>query len=350
MKRTTLLALIMPFFLAVQATANNNNSNDMENLKLTETWDKTFPKSEKVNHRKVTFVTRFDITIAADLYEPKNIGVKLAAVVIGGPGGAVKEQASGFYARTLAERGFIAIAFDPSFTGESSGKSRGMSSPDINTEEYSAAIDYLVTLPEVDEERIGIIGICAYGGHALNAAAMDYRAKATVASTMYDISRVNRQGYFDSTDTPEARNAARKAVAAERTADARAGKISQSMFTVPNSVTGEEPQFVLDYYDYYKTKRGYHERSINSNGSWQSLMGAYYTNMPINTMIGEIDRAVMIVHGENAHSRYLGEAAFKNLQGDNKKLVIIPGATHCDLYDRKAPFDEIEQFFNEYLK
>lgn len=324
---------------------------NIEKLKLTEKWDKTFPKSEKVNHSKVTFINRYGITLAADLYVPKTtVGGKLPAIAVCGPFGAVKEQSSGLYAQTLAERGFLTIAFDPSFTGESGGHPRSVASPDINTEDFSAAVDYLSTRPDVDAQRIGIIGICGWGGFAINAAANDTRIKATVASTMYNMSRVKANGYFDAADNAEARYKMRQELNAQRTEDYRTGTYA---CTAMNPKPAEDaPQFLKDYYDYYKTKRGYHPRSINSVLGWNKTSSLAFLNAPLLAYSYEIRSAVLLIHGEKAHSRYFSEDAFKNLTGDNKELMIVPGAVHTDLYDRMdiIPFDKIEHFFNEYLK
>lgn len=329
---------------------NQNSNKEMEVLKLTTEWDKKFPQSEKVEHRKVMFKNRYGIILAGDLYIPKNADGKMAAIAVSGPFGAVKEQASGLYAQTMAERGFITIAFDPSYTGESGGKPRNVASPDINTEDFSAAVDFLGTLGNVDAERIGIIGICGFGGMGINAAAMDTRIKATVASTMYDMSRVNAKGYFDAMNA-DARYELRKQLNDVRTKDAQSGIITLSQGGLPDSIKGDEPQFVKDYYDYYKTARGFHPRSINSNGAWNATSSLSFMNMPILAYVDEIRDAVLIIHGEKAHSRYFGEDTFKKLTGDNKELLIIPGANHTDLYDRMnvIPFDKIEAFFNNYL-
>ncbi len=329
-------------------TADKEISDDMETFNLTQEWDKTFPKSDKVSHRKVTFTNRYGIRLVADLYEPIEGKEKLAAIAVCGPFGAVKEQASGRYAQTMAERGFLTLAFDPSFTGESYGEPRHVASPDINTEDFSAAVDFLTTLPRVDEERIGIIGICGFGGMGLNAAAMDTRIKATVAATMYDMSRVNANGYFDAMDV-DARYQLRQHLNKQRTEDAKSGLITPSDGGLPDSLTGNEPQFVQDYYDYYKTRRGFHARSINSNGAWNATSSLSFMTMPILTYAGEIRNAVLLIHGEKAHSRYFSEDAFKKLTGDNKELMIIPGACHTDLYDRVIPFDKMEAFFKKYL-
>ena len=322
-----------------------------EELKLVSEWDKTFPQSEKVDHKKVTFVNRYGITLAADLYKPKNASGKYPAIAVSGPFGAVKEQSSGLYAQTMAERGFLAIAFDPSYTGESSGEPRYVASPDINTEDFSAAVDFLSIREDVDPERIGIIGICGWGGMALNAAAIDTRIKATVTVTMYDMSRVNANGYFDAMDA-DARYELRKKLNAQRTIDARNGSYALAGGVV-DPLPEDAPQFVKDYYDYYKTKRGYHKRSLNSNNGWNVTSSLSFINTPLLTYSDEIRSAVLMIHGEKAHSRYFSEDAFKKLKGDNKELLIIPGASHVDLYDNQAgviPFDKIERFFYTYLK
>ncbi len=327
------------------------NERNMEKLELTTVWDKTFPKSEKVDHSKVTFVNRYGITLAADMYRPKNASGKLPAIAVCGPFGAVKEQAAGIYAQTMAERGFLTVAFDPSYTGESGGQPRYVVSPDINTEDFSAAIDFLATSDKVDAERIGIIGICGWGGLAINAAAADPRIKATVASTIYDMSRVNANGYFDADNSAEARNALRKSLAAQRTEDYRNG-FQKPGGGVPDVLPADAPQFLKDYYDYYKTPRGYHERSLNSNQGRNATTPIPFINFPLMSRANEIENAVLIIHGEKAHSRYFGEDAFKKLTGDNKELMIIPGASHVDLYDnlKAIPFDKIENFFTDNLK
>lgn len=319
-------------------------------LNLTEEWDKTFPKSEKVDHAKVTFHNRYGITLAADLYVPRDVEGKLPAIAVSGPFGAVKEQASGLYAQTLAERGFLVLAFDPSYTGESGGEPRYVASPDINTEDFCAAVDYLATRNEVDENRIGILGICGFGGFALNAAAIDTRIKATVASTMYDMSRVTAKGYFDKMDT-DARYELRRQLNAQRTEDYKNGTYALAG-GVADPLPEDVPQFVKDYHAYYKTPRGYHKRSLNSNGGWNKTSSLPFINMPILAYSNEIRSAVLLIHGEKAHSRYFSEDAFKTLQGPNKELLIIPGATHVDLYDNPEaiPFDKLEQFYKEYLK
>lgn len=314
-------------------------------------WDKVFPKSEKVNIEKVHFKNRFGITLTGDLYIPKTIkkGEKLPAVAVSGPFGAVKEQASGLYAQTLAERGFITLAFDPSFTGESSGEARNVASPDINTEDFSAAVDFLSNHPNVNPDKIGILGICGFGGFAINAAAIDTRIKAAVASTMYDMTRVNAFGYNDSLDE-KARYELKQTLNKQRTEDFKSGTYAKAD-GLPQKLTGNEPQFVQDYWNYYKTKRGFHPRSINSNGNWNTTSSLSLINQPILAYAGEIKSAVLIVHGENAHSRYFSEDAFKKLKGENKELLIIEGANHTDLYDNleKIPFDKIESFYNKYL-
>ena len=365
----------------------NDNHNDNENniemktaLELTQEWDKVFPLSEKVNHRKVTFMTQYGLTLAADLYTPKDVetsdvkGEKLPAIAVSGPFGATKEQSSGLYAMRMAERGFAAVAFDPSYTGESSGEPRRTASPDINTEDFMAAVDFLSQLEGVDPERIGIIGICGWGGIALNAAAADTRIKATVASTMYDMTRVSGNGYFDSEDKEESRHAAREALSRQRLSDpmAMAGG-------VVDPLPEEAPQFVKDYFDYYKTERGYHARSGNSNDGWRAIGTQAYANSRFLYYINEIRSAVLVMHGEKAHSRYFGEAAYHymvdgkaegynvvgkpNPNPGNKQLLIIPGASHCDLYDggyteltgkgepkNLIPWDTLAEFFTENLK
>ena len=324
-----------------------------EKLNLTQEWDKTFPKSEKVDHRKVTFHNRYGITLAADLYQPKEASGKLAAIAVCGPFGAVKEQAAGLYAQTMAERGFLTIAFDPSFTGESGGTPRYMASPDINTEDFQAAVDFLSVQDNVDPEKIGIIGICGWGGMALNTAALDTRIKATVASTMYDMSRVNAQGYFDAENTEEARYEKRKAMNAQRIVDYKNGSYELGGGVV-DPLPEDAPFFVKDYYDYYKTSRGYHPRSLNSNGGWNKIGCMSFLNQPILCYADEIRSAVLVMHGEKAHSCYFSKDAFAKLIGDNKELLLIPDAVHTDLYDGGGkdtiPFDKMERFFLEYLK
>lgn len=319
-------------------------------LKLTEKWDKTFPKSEKVDHHKVTFHNRYGITLAADLYAPKGAEGKLPAIAVCGPFGAVKEQASGLYAQEMAERGFLTIAFDPSFTGESGGTPRYVASPDINTEDFQAAVDFLSVQDNVDPERIGIIGICGWGGMALNAAAIDTRIKATVSSTMYDMTRINAKGYFDAADSEEARHETRQALNAQRTEDYKNGTYARAGGVV-DPVPEDAPFFVKDYYDYYKTDRGYHARSLNSNDGWNVTSSLSFLNMPILQYIQEIRSAVLLVHGDKAHSCYFSRDAYEKLTGDNKELMLIPGAVHTDLYDRKdiIPFDKITEFFRKYF-
>ncbi len=314
-------------------------------------WDKVFAKSDKTDIQKVTFKNRYGIMLTGDLYTPKEkTADKLPAIAVAGPFGAVKEQASGLYAQTMAERGFIALAFDPSYTGESSGEPRNVASPDINTEDFSAAVDFLSNLPDVAPDKIGIIGICGFGGFALNAAANDPRIKATVTSTMYDMSRVNANGYFDSNDVAQ-RYKLREELNRQRTADFKNGTYAKAP-GLPEKLTGNEPQFVQDYWGYYKTPRGFHKRSINSNGNWNTTSALSFMNMPILAYSSEIKNAVLMIHGEKAHSRYFSEDAYKKLKGNNKELMIIPGANHVDLYDQtdKIPFDKIENFFKTNLK
>ena len=349
-----LAAFLLAGFTAVSAETttdkyNFSNENDMEKLELTNEWDKVFPQSDKVNHSKVTFHNRYGITLAADLYVPKNASGKLAAIAVSGPFGAVKEQSSGLYAQTLAERGFLTIAFDPSFTGESGGQPRYVASPDINTEDFCAAVDYLSTRDDVDPERIGILGICGWGGMALNAAAIDTRIKATVTSTMYDMSRVTANGYFDLMDADQ-RYELRRQLNAQRTVDYRNGSYERAGGVV-DPLPADAPQFVKDYYAYYKTPRGYHKRSLNSNDGWNKTSALSFLNMPILTYSNEIRSAVLMIHGDKAHSCYFSRDAFKKLTGDNKELLLIPGANHTDLYDnlKVIPFDKIESFFRKYL-
>ncbi len=334
----------------VKASIPDESPVVVQKLELTDEWDKVFAKSEKVRHSKVTFANRYGVTLAADLYVPANAKGKLPAIAVSGPFGAVKEQASGLYAQTLAERGFLAIAFDPSFTGESGGSPRGVASPDINTEDFSAAVDYLSNREDVDADKIGILGICGWGGMAINAAANDTRIKATVASTMYDMSRVTSRGYFDAM-TPEERYKLREALSAQRTEDYNRGSYRQAG-GVPDELPAGAPQFLRDYFDYYKTTRGYHKRSLNSNQGWNTTSALSFMNMPLLSYAGEIRSAVFVIHGEKAHSRYFGEDAFKMLKGDNKKRLIVPGASHTDLYDQMdvIPFDQIEEFYRTYLK
>lgn len=327
-----------------------------EKLNLTDKWDKVFEKSDKVEHSKVTFHNRFGITLAADLYKPKDKEGKLPAISICGPFGAVKEQSSGLYAQIMAERGFLTIAFDPSFTGESGGNVRYMASGDINTEDFQASIDYLSTRDDVDSEKIGIIGICGWGGMALNTAAIDTRIKATVSSTMYDMSRVAAKGYFDEADSEEERHKMRVELNNQRTQDYKNGSYKLGGGVV-DPLPEDAPFFVKDYYDYYKTQRGYHERSLNSNGGWNVIGTMSLMNQPLLKYTNEIRSAVLVIHGEKAHSCYFSKDAYKdmikdNKYTDNKELMIIPGAVHTDLYDRTdiIPFDKIEEFFNMYLK
>ena len=374
MKNLFILALTALLFSA--CAQKKTTSMNEQSISMTQEWDKTFPLSEKVNHEKVTFKTQYGFTLAADLYIPKDLKTSepnnlktLPAIAVSGPFGAIKEQCSGLYAMTMAERGFITLAFDPSFTGESSGEPRRTASPDINTEDFLAAVDYLSMREDVDAEKIGIIGICGWGGIALNAAAADPRIKATAAMTMYDMSRVNGNGYFDADDNEEARFAARKALADERMKTARTGKTTQGGGVV-DPLPDDAPQFVKDYYDYYKTPRGYHKRSGNSNDGWLTFGCQAYANTRFLYYINEIRSAVLIVHGEKAHSRYFGENAYEymmtgkakgydavrkpNPAPENKELLIIPGASHCDLYDggkdKVIPWDKLESFFNNNLK
>lgn len=320
-------------------------------MELTKEWDKTFPESGQVDHHKVTFHNRYGITLAADMYVPKNVQGKMPAIAGSGPFGAVKEQSSGLYAQTMAERGFLTVAFDPSFTGESGGTPRYVASPDINTEDFQAAVDFLSVQPEVDPERIGIIGICGWGGMALNAAAADTRIKATVTSTMYDMTRVNANGYFDSEDSEDARYEKRRTLSMQRTEDYRNGTYARAGGVV-DPLPEDAPFFVKDYYDYYKTKRGYHVRSLNSNDGWNVTSSISFINMPILQYSQEIRSAVLMIHGEKAHSCYFSKDAFAKLKGDNKELLLIPGAVHTDLYDRMdiIPFDKMESFFKKYLR
>ncbi|MBR6160645.1 MAG: alpha/beta hydrolase [Bacteroidales bacterium] len=380
MRKAALLAVAV---LMLAACGNKNQEQTQDNmnqeLTLTQEWDKVFPKSDKVDHKKVTFKNRFGITLAADLYTPKNAEGKLPAIAVSGPFGAVKEQSSGLYAQTLAERGFITIAFDPSYTGESGGEPRYVSSPDINTEDFSAAVDFLSLQENVDADRIGILGVCGWGGIALNAAALDPRIKATVATTMYDMSRVSQNGYHDDGDSKEARDAMRKAMAEQRLTDYRNGSYERAGGVVEDST--DAPWFVQQYYAYYKTSRGYHKRSLNSNEGWNKTSILSWLNAGFLKFTNEIDNAVLILHGEKAHSRYFGITAYENMTGakvdlqgqdanlqplnkplaepfivtrGNKQLYIVPNATHCDLYDggegNYIPFDYIENFYKENLK
>lgn len=322
----------------------------MERLNLEKKWDKVFPQSKKVDHSKITFHNRYGITLAADMYIPKNITGKFPAIAVSGPFGAVKEQSSGLYAQKMAEYGFLTIAFNPSFTGESGGSPRYVASPDINTEDFCAAVDFLSVQDNVDADRIGIIGICGWGGMAINAAAQDTRIKATAAMTMYDMTRVNANGYFDSENTEEARYEKRKVLNEQRTKDYKEGSYALAGGVV-DPLPEDAPQFVQDYYGYYKTERGYHPRSLNSNNGWNLTSSLSFMNMPILQYSEEIRSAVLIVHGENAHSRYFSETAFAHLTGENKELMIIPGANHVDLYDQMdvIPFEKLKEFFEKFL-
>ena len=323
----------------------------MEKLNLTQEWDKVFPKSDKVDHKKVTFHNRYGITLAADMYTPRGAEGKLPAIAVSGPFGAVKEQSSGLYAQKMAELGFLTIAFDPSYTGESGGMPRYVASPDINTEDFCAAVDFLSVQENVDPERIGIIGICGWGGMALNAAAIDTRIKATAAITMYDMTRVTANGYFDAEDSEQARFEKKKAMNAQRIEDYKSGSYALAGGVV-DPLPEDAPQFVKDYYAYYKTPRGYHSRSLNSNSGWNVTSSLSFLNMPILHYSSEIRSAVLLVHGEKAHSRYFSETAYSKLTGDNKELLIIPGANHTDLYDQMdiIPFEKLNAFFTEYLR
>jgi len=339
--------LLLSLFIVLLIVGGSNMAN-------AKTWDKTFPKSDKVNIQRVEFKNRFGITLVGNLYSPKGVNAnkKLAAIAISGPFGAVKEQSSGLYAQTLAERGFVTLAFDPSYTGESSGTPRNVASPDINTEDFSAAVDFLSNYKNVDKNKIGILGICGFGGFAINAAAIDTRIKATTAVTMYDMTRVSARGYNDSIDE-NSRYEMKQALNKQRTEDFKNRKY-KGADGLPEKLTGDEPQFVKDYWGYYKTKRGFHSRSINSNGKWNMTSSLTLINQPILQYASEIRTPVLIVHGEKAHSRYFGEDAFKKLKGDNKELFIVKDANHVDLYDggdkNAIPFDKIESFYNKYLK
>lgn len=330
----------------------------LERLELTNEWDKTFPQSDRVDHSKVTFHNRYGITLAADLYKPKGVDGKLAAIAVCGPFGAVKEQASGLYAQTMAERGFLTMAFDPSFTGESGGQPRYMASPDINTEDFQAAVDYLFLCKDVDPEKIGIIGICGWGGLALNTAALDTRIKATVVSTMYDMARINAKGYFDAEDSEQARYEKKKTLNAQRIEDYKNSSYALGGGVV-DPLPEDAPFFVKDYYDYYKTKRGYHPRSLNSNGGWNIIGCMSFMNLPILCYSNEIRSAVLVMHGEKAHSCYMGRDAYNDMMEgnpcpENKELLLIPDAVHTDLYDgggkNAIPFDKMVSFFRAYLK
>lgn len=329
-----------------------------EELVLTDEWDKTYPRDERVDHKKVTFVNRYGITLAADMFTPKEYEGKLPAIAVSGPFGAVKEQCSGLYAQTMAVRGFLTIAFDPSFTGESGGNVRYMASPDINTEDFMAAVDFLSLQENVDPERVGIIGICGWGGLALNAAALDTRIKATVVSTMYDMTRINAKGYFDSEDSEEQRYQKRKAMCAQRLEDLKKGEYTLGGGVV-DPLPEDAPYFVKDYYDYYKTERGYHKRSLNSNGGWNVIGCESFMNQPILQYSNEIRNAVLIMHGDKAHSFYFGKDAYENMikgrYTDNKEFLVIEGASHTDLYDGgvnrdRIPFDKIEEFMRKNMR
>lgn len=342
--------LVAVLTINARTITNIQNMMQTEILTLTQEWDKTFPMSDKVAHTKVTFVNRYGITLAADLYKPKDVTDKLPAIAISGPFGAVKEQSSGLYAQQLAERGFMTIAFDPSYTGESAGTPRYVASPDINTEDFSAAIDYLTNREDVKPEQVGILGICGWGGIAIQAAINDPRIKATVASTMYDMTRVNANGYFDSENTAEARNIKRAAMSAQRSRDYKNGAYKLTGGVV-DPLPEDAPQFVKDYYAYYKTPRGYHKRSLNSNGGWNMTSNLPFMNFKFFEYAGELENAVLVVHGDKAHSYYFGKDAFAILKGDNKQLLTVKGASHCDLYDQLdiIPFDEIAAFFTKYF-
>lgn len=323
----------------------------MEKLNLTQEWDKVFPKSDKVNHKKVTFHNRYGVTLAADMYTPKSVVGRLPAIAVSGSFGAVKEQPSGLYAQKMAELGFLTIAFDPSYTGESGGTPRYVASPDINTEDFCAAVDFLSVQENTDPERIGIIGICGWGGMAINAAAIDTRIKATAAMTMYDMTRVTANGYFDAEDSEQVRFEKKKAMNAQRIEDYKSGSYALAGGVV-DPLPEDAPQFVKDYYAYYKTPRGYHSRSLNSNGGWNVTSSLSFLNMPILQYSSEIRSAVLLVHGEKAHSRYFSETAYSKLTGDNKELLMIPGANHTDLYDQMdiIPFEKLNAFFTAYLR
>ena len=362
MKNLVLTAACIAVLMGCSQQKTDKTMNTQE-LQLTQEWDKVFAQSDKVNHSKITFHNRYGITLAADLYVPKNATKPMPAIAVSGPFGAVKEQTSGLYAQTMAEQGFLTIAFDPSFTGESGGEPRRMASPDINTEDFLAAVDYLSNREDVDAERIGIIGICGWGGMAVNAAAIDPRIRATVTSTMYDMSKVSVEGYFGSENTPEQRMEKRRAISAQRTEDYRTGSYKRAGGVV-DPLPDDAPWFVKDYYDYYKTPRGYHKRSGNSNDGWNVIGCQSFLNQNLLCFANEIETPVLLVHGEKAHSRYFSEGAFKQMTGatpeagksakvGNKELLIVPGAVHCDLYDNRAgviPYDKIEAFFRENLK
>lgn len=352
MKTRIITAAIAILSMFDSTTAKEIKDNDMENLELTQVWDKKFPQSDKVTHRKVTFKNRFGIELAADLYEPKDNNGKAPALAVAGPFGAVKEQVSGRYAQAMAERGFITLAFDPSFTGESGGTPRNTASPDINTEDFSAAVDYLTTLSEADADRIGIIGICGWGGMALNAAAIDTRVKATVTVTMYNMSEQMHNGYQFAPVSAAELHKTKAALNAQRTADAHNGK-PEYAGGFPKERPTEAPQFLLDYWDFYMSPdRGYIDRAPACSTGWTKTTPLAFINTPLDTFLGEIETPVLLVHGEKAHSRYFSEEAFVRLKGENKRLMIIPGANHTDLYDNLSviPYNEIEQFFKTNLK
>lgn len=354
------IILSLAIFLVSSLTSKsqvmyNPNTNlsvaPVEQLTLTQEWDKVFPKSDKVDHKKVTFVNRYGITLAADMYIPKGQIDKLPAIAVSGPFGAVKEQSSGLYAQQLAERGYLTIAFDPSFTGESGGLPRRVASPDINVEDFSAAVDFLSVQPNVDADRIGILGVCGWGGIAIQSAINDPRIKATVASTMYDMTRVAANGYYDADDSKDKRNANRAAMAAQRTEDYRKGEYTRAGGVV-DPLPDDAPQFVKDYYDYYKTPRGFHPRSGNSTDGWNITSNLPFVNFKFFEYADELESAVLIVHGDKAHSYYFGKDTFAKLKGSNKQMLTVKGASHCDLYDQIdiIPFDEIAAFYKEYLK
>lgn len=356
MKHEIILSAVLAFGAMTANSKDMYNTNTdtsfaaVEKLELTQDWDKVFPKSDKVDHSKVVFVNRYGITLAADMYKPKNSTGKLPAIAVSGPFGAVKEQSSGLYAQQLAERGFLTLAFDPSFTGESGGMPRRVASPDINVEDFSAAVDYLSNRDDVDAEKVGILGICGWGGIAIQAAINDPRIKATVASTMYDMTRVNANGYFDSEDSVDQRNAKRAAMAAQRTIDFKNGSYLRAGGVI-DPLPEDAPQFVKDYYAYYKTLRGYHVRSGNSTDGWNMTSNLPFLNFKFFEYADELEGAVLIVHGDKAHSYYFGKDTFAKLKGDNKQMLTVKGASHCDLYDRLdiIPMDEIAAFYVEYL-
>lgn len=345
------IALFAAAGIMTPSIAQNNKETEMENLKLTQIWDKKFPQSDKVKHSKVTFKNRFGIELAADLYEPKDSDGTKAALAVAGPFGAVKEQVSGRYAQAMAERGFVTLAFDPSFTGESGGQPRNTASPDINTEDFSAAVDFLTTHPEVDADRIGIIGICGWGGMALNAAAIDTRVKATVTVTMYNMSEQMHNGYQFAPVSSSELHSTKKALNNQRTIDVRSGK-PEYAGGFPKERPADAPQFILDYWDFYMSPdRGYIDRAPACSNGWTKTTPLAFINTPLDTFLGDIDTPVMLIHGEKAHSRYFSEEAFVRLKGDNKELHIIPGASHTDLYDNipMLPFDRINSFFKKHI-